>query len=135
MGNTATRTKSARLHDVVAAVCPIVGISVGTIGDSATVTIAPADGATPAQLAQGQAVIDRFDWSDAADDTFADSKEPQLASLRDQVATAIGDIDTYLAASSTATPIQVRAEVAAIDQRQKQILQVLVRVAIKLLGE
>jgi hypothetical protein len=57
---------TARLHAAVAAACPILGVSVGTPGDSASVVIAFAPEATSDQRAAAQTVVAGFDWSDAA---------------------------------------------------------------------
>lgn len=55
-----------RLDSDIRTVCPIAGISVGTPGDSGTVRIDFDPLATPEQRAAAQAVVDGFDWSDAA---------------------------------------------------------------------
>lgn len=55
-----------RLHSLVAAVCPIAGVSVGTPGDSTTVRIDFDPVATPEQRTAALTVVDGFDWSDAA---------------------------------------------------------------------
>lgn len=54
------------LHNAIAAVCPIVGVSIGTAGDPSTVRIDYASSATPAQQAAAQAVLAAFDWSNFA---------------------------------------------------------------------
>lgn len=54
--------------------------------------------------------------------------EPLLKDARDQATQAISDIDAYLAISDSATNAQVRAEVKAIDQRQKKIIKALERI-------
>jgi hypothetical protein len=109
---------TTRLYAKIAAVCPIVSTTVGTFGDSSTVTFQPAPGATPEQIAAAQAVINIFDWSD---DVTA------LTNMSNQMDAAVQAINTYLAAADTATAAQVRAEVKAIDQRQKVIIQALSR--------
>ena len=58
--------KTLRLDTAVRDVCPINGLSVSTPGDSSTVRIDFAPEATPEQRAAAQAVVDGFDWSDAA---------------------------------------------------------------------
>ncbi len=54
-----------RLHETVAATCPIDGMTIGTIGLSASVTVTPVG-----QQACAQPIIDAFDWSQAAQDTW-----------------------------------------------------------------
>jgi hypothetical protein len=55
-----------RLHTAIAAVCPILGMDVGTEGSSPSVTFLPVPAATTQQRTVAQGVIDGFDWSDAA---------------------------------------------------------------------
>jgi hypothetical protein len=55
-----------RLHESIAAVCPIDGVSVGKPGDASTVRIDFRQDATFEQRAAGEAVVKAFDWSDEA---------------------------------------------------------------------
>ena len=58
-----------RIEETIAAVCPIpVGssVSIGTFGVSSSVTFVVDPSATAPQIAAAQALIDSFDWSDAA---------------------------------------------------------------------
>lgn len=116
-----------RLHVLVSVAAPIEGVSIGTVGDSATVRIAFRPEATAPQRAAAQSVVDGFDWSQAAQDAWEDAQEADLAALRDQAAQAIADITTYLAGADSASAAQVRAEVKAIDQRQRAIIKALLR--------
>lgn len=72
---------------------------------------------------------------DAADAAVAqaaieaeEASEPLLKELRDQADAGISAIDTYLVGADTATNAQVRAEVKAMDIRQKKIIQALKRI-------
>ena len=56
-----------RLFDIIAAACPINGVSVGVPGDLNTVRIDFANDATLVQRAAGQAALIAFDWSPQAD--------------------------------------------------------------------
>lgn len=56
--------------------------------------------------------------------------EQPIADLKAQVATAINNIDSFLAIA-TPTNAQVLAEVKAIDQRQKAIIKALARVILR----
>ena len=58
--------KVSRLHNEIAAVCPIQGVSVPTIGSPVGVRIDFDPAATGAQQTAAQAVLAVFDWSDAA---------------------------------------------------------------------
>ncbi len=55
----------ARLHSILSAVCPIVGVSPGS-DPPATVRIDYHENATTEQRAAAQAALAAFDWSDAA---------------------------------------------------------------------
>lgn len=63
-----------RLHEAVASVAPIVGISVPTAGTSVGVTVAFDASATPQQRANAQAVVDAFDWSESAHNAWLAGK-------------------------------------------------------------
>jgi len=52
-----------KLHNAVAAVCPINGVSVGNESDKATWSFVTSETATPEQIAAAQAVIDAADLS------------------------------------------------------------------------
>jgi hypothetical protein len=81
-------------------------------------------GALPAQAA-----LDAVTDEQVA--TARDAKEPDLAALRAQAAQAVADITSYLAIADSATQAQVRAEVKAIDQRQRAVIKALSRLAAK----
>jgi hypothetical protein len=55
-----------RLYQTILAVCPIEGVSVPTVGNSATVRIDYQPSATAAQQAAAQAALASFDWSTTA---------------------------------------------------------------------
>lgn len=55
-----------RLYGAIAAVCPIVGVVIGTPGDSATCKFRPDLSATSTQIAAAQSALAAFDWSDTA---------------------------------------------------------------------
>ena len=116
-----------RLHESVAAVCPIVGVGIGTPGVSASVVVHHAPDATAPQIVAAAGVVAGFDWSPAAQAAWERAQEPDLRDLLDQATDAIAAIDAYLPGADTATNAQVRAEVKAIDRRQKQIIRVLRR--------
>lgn len=119
---------AARLSEAVSALCPIYGLSVGRLGQSASVRVDFRPEATPEQRAAAQAAVDAFDWSPAAGDAWLDSQEADLAALRDLSSQAVADINAYLVVADGATAAQVRAEVKAIDQRQRAVIKALMRV-------
>lgn len=55
-----------RLTIILSAACPILGVSIGTPGDNATVRIDYAPSATQAQRDAAAAALAAFDWSDVA---------------------------------------------------------------------
>ena len=55
-----------RLDAAVKAVCPIAGIAIGRMGEPATVRVDFAAQATRAEKTAALAVVESFDWSDAA---------------------------------------------------------------------
>jgi hypothetical protein len=120
--------KPQRLHAAIAAVAPIVGLSIGTSGDNATVSVAY-NGATPAQISAAAAALAAFDWSDAADATFNDAREPDLSALRDQAQAALDANTTYLAIG-TPTNAQVAAQVRALTQQNQRIIRAVARLVL-----
>jgi hypothetical protein len=55
-----------RIYQSVSAVCPIIGLSVGTPGESSSVRIDFHDDSTVEQRAAAQTIVDSFVWSEAA---------------------------------------------------------------------
>jgi hypothetical protein len=121
--------KPQRLHATISAVAPIAGLSIGAQGDSASVTI-NFTGATQAQIDAATAALAAFDWSDAADATYADTVEPDLASMRTQAQAAFDSNATYLAISSP-TNVQVAAQVRALTQQNQRIIKALARLIVR----
>jgi len=52
----------SRLTTAIATLCPTEDVTVGTMGESSTVTFTPSSEATPAQIQRAQDYIDSFDW-------------------------------------------------------------------------
>jgi len=61
-----------KLHNAIAVVCPITGISVGKASDKTTWTFNATDTATDEQIAAAQAVIDAADLSILNDVVYID---------------------------------------------------------------
>lgn len=119
--------QATRLHAAVAAVCPIVGIGIGTPGDSATVKIAFAAAATGPQKTAAQAAVNAFDWSQAAEDAWEALQVPDRATLHNAATGALANIDTYLAVPSP-TNAQVVAQVRLLSQCVKQVINRLIEI-------
>lgn len=61
MDLTLLSANTTRMHDAVAAVCPILGISFGSLSDKKTWRINFAPDATPAQMRAAQEAVDALD--------------------------------------------------------------------------
>lgn len=70
---------TARLHDAIAAVCPIVGVSIGRVNDKNTWRFTAKPEATPAQISDAEAVIATWDSSQSADDAATKVSERTVA--------------------------------------------------------
>lgn len=116
-----------RLHQSVVAVCPIIGVAIGRKGVSASVRIDFTPEATPQQQTDAQSVVDAFDWSDAAQTAWEESRQPERKSLREAAQQAISDIDTYLAIGSP-NNAQVVAAVRRLAQINKAIIKRLIQI-------
>lgn len=68
------RNVAGRLHDIIAAVCPITGVSIGNEGESKTVKVFP-----PELQKDAQPTIDAFDWSDDAQAAWERKKRQAAA--------------------------------------------------------
>ncbi len=123
-------TAPQRMREGVDAICPIDAFtsqfSLGELVGKFT----PAKTATKQQIAEAQAFIDSFDWQDeAATQAFIEAKEPAIKDIKDSAIQMVNDIDAYIAIADTATAVQVRAEVKALDQRMKRLIKALARIA------
>jgi hypothetical protein len=116
-------SKIARLHEAVAAVCPINGISGGT---QATASIQFAPEATDQQKTAGNAALTSFDWSDAAQTAWLENQHPERKALRQAAAQAIADNDTYLAIASP-NAAQVAAQVRRLTQHDSAEIRRLIQ--------
>lgn len=117
-----------RLDALLSAACPIHGTS----GDGPGLRIDYRDEATPQQRAAADAIASAFDpTDDAAQTAWERGQEPNLRDLLDAADAAVADINAYLAIADAATNVQVRAEVKAIDRRQRAIVRALKRIVQK----
>ena len=108
------------LHEQVAAVAPIHGVS-----RSGRIDFLP--DASAEQRTAAQAVVDAFDWSDAAERARQDGRKPERATLRQQAAQAIEDLDAFLAIPSP-NQAQTLAIVKKLCQQNKRIIARLIQV-------
>lgn len=116
---------AARLSEAVRAVCPIVGVSVGKVGDASTVRI-DGDNATPEQLAAAQSVVNAFDWSAEAHAAWLLSKQPERNTLKESASQAIADNAAFLADSSV-TQAEAVAQVKALTRQVNRIIALLAK--------
>lgn len=108
-----------RLRATVAAVCPIVGLSV--TGQQVT-RIDYAPGATDQQKAAAQQAAASFDWSDAAEQAWLESQQPERTTLRQAAQQAVADNQTYLAISNPSNA-QVVAQARRLTQQNIQLIK------------
>jgi hypothetical protein len=116
-----------RLHEAISAVAPILGLSVGTPGDSATVRIDFAPEATQAQRDAALVALLAFDWSAAAHQAWVADQVPERRDLRNAAAQAIADNQTYLAIG-TPSNAQVVAQVRRLTTQQNAIIRRIIQI-------
>lgn len=116
-----------RLDALVRAAAPIHGVGVGTLGDSSTVRIDFRPDATPEQRAAAQAVVDSFDWSDAAQSAWEADRVPERKALRAAAATALAANANYLAIA-TPTASQVRQQTEALTRQVQHLIRRLAQI-------
>lgn len=114
----------ARLDSQIRAVCPIDGVA--RLRDG-TVRIDFRPEATDQQRAAAQAVVDSFDWSQAAQDAWEEDQHPERKALRQAAVQAVADIDTYLAIANP-TNAQVVAQVRRLSQYTRSIIRRLIQI-------
>lgn len=108
-----------RLHQAVAAVCPIDGVS----GSQDGVVIQHRSEATAPQRAAADAAVLAFDWSQAAHDAWLEDRKPERKAVRQAAAQAVADIDAYLLIADAATNVQVRAQVKLLSQIVRRLVR------------
>lgn len=115
-------TTAERLDALVRAACPaITGVSLST---PPRIDFTPE--ATPQQRTAAQAVVDGFDWSDAAQTAWEEDRKPERKALRAAAAQAVADLDTFLAIP-TPTAAQVRDAVQLLCRIQKRVIARLIQ--------
>lgn len=107
------------LATIRAAVPAVVDVSIGTVGNSATVLVSPTNQQTAAQ-----ATINAFDWSAGAQAAWEDQQNPDKANLRDAADAAITTNDTFLAIASPSNA-QTLTQVKALTQQNTKIIKYL----------
>lgn len=117
----------ARLHQVVSAVCPIEGVSVGQYANRSTWSFDPLPGATSQQRTSAQAVIDAFDDSAEAQAAWEEDQKPERKSLRQAAQQAVADNQAYLALASP-NAAQMRAQLDAVTRQNNAIIRRLIQI-------
>lgn len=90
-----------RLHEVIAEVCPIDGVSITAPGDPPTVLVAYSEVATEQERADAQAVVSSFDWSSEAEAAWKIARVRQQAAA--QLLQAAGANELGVRANAHAT--------------------------------
>lgn len=114
--------KTERLHQTIAAVCPIDGVAVRTPGDSATVRIDFKASATNAQKTAAAAALTAFDWSDAAQVAWEAAQNPDKDGLVKAAAQAIADNDAFIAIASPSNA-QNAAQIKALTRQVNRLIK------------
>lgn len=115
-----------RLRAAIAAVAPIVRVSIGTLGDPATVRIGFAPEATQEQRDAAAAVVTAFDWSAEAHAAWEADRVPERKALRNAAAQAIQDNADFLALASP-NNAAVLAHVRELTRQNTRIIRRLVQ--------
>lgn len=114
-----------RLHETIAAVCPIVGVARDEQG---AVRIDFRDDATSQQRLDALSAAGAFDWSGAAHQQWLADREPEKRDLAAAAAQAIADNDTFLAIASP-NAAQNAAQVRRLTQQNNRIIRRLIKIA------
>lgn len=115
-----------RLRAAIEAAAPIVRVSVGTLGDPATVRIGFAPEATAEQQAAAQAVVNAFDWSAEAHAAWLAERVPERKALRGAAAQAIQANVDFLANASP-NNAAVLAQVRELSRQNNRIIRRLIQ--------
>lgn len=102
MSDQAIDDQINRLHEAIAAVCPIAGVSIGTPGDNSTVTIFYDPPVSAAQQAAAHAALASFDWSDAGQKAWRLARNRTQAGSEQARLTTENSIAADIAALSSA---------------------------------
>lgn len=117
---------AARLHQAIAAVCPIDGVSIITLSPFVA-TFTPTTGATPQEITNAQAILESFDPSDTAQTTWEENQNPERKTLREQAASAIQGNNDFLAIVSP-TNAQAIAQIRRLTQQNNAIIRRLIQI-------
>lgn len=108
---------------IISAIGPIESVSVGIHGDSTTIKVLPAD-----KQAAAQATIDAFDWSQGAEDAFANlqartqgqallaDSAAHLKLLRGAIAVLLDEINILRSAAALPPRTMAQAKSAITDK-------------------
>jgi hypothetical protein len=110
------------LSTIKTAVPAVVDVSIGAVGNSATVTVSPAS-----QQAAAQATINAFDWSQAAQTAWEDAQNAERTTLRQNAAAALANNNTYIALANPSTA-QNTAQIKALTQQINTLAKFVVKI-------
>lgn len=113
---------AGRLHEAIAAVCPISGVSIGKLDDPTTWKFHPVD-ATAEQIFAAQAVIDSIDKSPEADAEWLEDKDPEKKAVKGIASKAVADLNTIIADANKMSAKEIQGAV----KRLAEIMVPLVR--------
>lgn len=116
----------ARLHEVLAAVCPIEGVSIASVA-AKSATIKFRDEATAGERAAANSALAAFDWSQTAQDAWEANQNIDRKNLRDAAAGAISTNQTFLA-DANVTNAELVAQVRALTQQVNSIIKRVIQI-------
>lgn len=107
-----------RLHDALAAVCPIDGCTLTSFQPSA--------GATAEQITEANGVLSSFAQTDAAHETWLANRNPDRKGLLDDAQQALADNAAFLALGA-ANNAQIAAQVRSLTRQCNRIIRRLIQ--------
>lgn len=114
-----------RLHDTLStAGVPVVSVTL-IADNTATIQLDPS--ATPSQVTQGGTILSAFDWSQSAQNAWAEGRHPDRKAIREAAVNAIADLDAFIAIAGP-TNAQTLAIVRKLCQQNKQIIKRLIQI-------
>lgn len=111
-----------RLHTTLAALAPIDGVSVPTLGSSANARVDFTPAATQPQKNAVASALAAFDWSDAAQSTWEDDQNLDRTALINGAIAAVQDNNTYLGVASPSNA-QNLAQIRALTQQMNKVIK------------
>ena len=122
-----------RFRAVIGALAPVATYYLPLIGVTSTIDVANIrvtfdQSATPEQITAANAAIVAFDWSDAGEQAYLDSLDPNRVAIVQAATQAIADNQTFLGLGSP-TNSQGVAQVQALTQQMNKVIKRLIEIS------